>query len=232
VFSGGNEYRLRTILGDVEHLISDPRSFWYNRLSPATRTASEYITGRDDRGIKRSSMEQFADFLSWFKPIPLQVRTGEGVKQAVMASAGVPGRPYSKQQELYEVLDKWRSKQADPKIKEAYDRQRQETHVTSPYGPLRMALAADNPKQEATEYKKLLASRTPGRIRMALKANRPFTGSNATENKFKADLTPEQRKLYGEARAEREKMLKRFDALSNGSGNTASNVSSWYETQP
>lgn len=213
VFQNGKEYRLRTILGDVQHLITDPRSFWYNRLSPITRTASEYVTGRDDRGIKRSTMEQFTDFLSWFKPIPLQIRPGESAGQALLASAGVPARTYGKQQQLYEVLDNWRSKQTDPAIKEAYDRQRQETHVTSIYGPLRMALNSDNMNQAKTEYQKLLTSRTPARIRTALTPSRPFTGSKATEMKFKASLSPQEQKLYDEARAERVRLLNRFDQM-------------------
>jgi hypothetical protein len=215
VFRNGKEYRLRTILGDTQHLLSDPRSFWYNRLSPITRTASEYVTGRDDRGIKRSSMEQFVDFLSWFKPIPLQVRPGESAGQAALASAGVPARTYSKQQELYETLDNWRSKQKDPKIKEAYDRQRQETHVQSPYGPLRLALNSGDSKTAKAEYQKLLTSHTSERIRAALNPNRPFTGSHATEQKFKSSLSENQQKLYDEAKAERERMLKRFDDMRN-----------------
>ena len=213
VFSGGKEYRLRTVLGDVQHLLTDPRSFWYNRLSPITRTAGEYVTSRDDRGIKRSSAEQFVDFLSWFKPIPMQIRPGESVSQSLLASAGVPGRRYGKQQELYEVLDNWRSKQTDPAIKEAYDRQRQETHVQSIYGPLRLALASDNLTQARREYQKLLQSRTPERITASLNPERPFTGSRATEAKFIAALSPEQKKIYEQAREERRRLRERLDQI-------------------
>ena len=203
VFSGGREYRLRTILGDVEHLLTDPRSFWYNRLSPVTRTAMEYVTARDDRGIKRSSAEQFTDFLSWFKPIPLQTRPGETISQSLLAATGVPGRRYGKQQELYEILDRWRSQQTSPAIKEAYDRQRQETHTPSIYAPLRLALTSDNLTQARSEYQKLLSSRTPALIAAALNPNRPFTGSRATETQFANSLSPEQKKIYQQAQQER-----------------------------
>jgi hypothetical protein len=213
VFQGGREYRLRTILGDVQHLVTDPRSFWYNRLSPITRTASEYVTGRNDQGIKRSSIEQFADLLSWFKPIPAQRRPGDTLTTSVLGASGVPSKPYGKQQELYEILDQWRSKQTDPKIKEQYDRQRVETHVQSPYGQMRTALAAGDIKSAQAEYSKLKTAHTHANIRKSLSAERPFTGSKATESKFIAALSPEQKIVYRKARLEREQMLRRFDAM-------------------
>ena len=56
------------------------------RLSPISRTVSEYVTGRDDRGIKRESAEQFSDFLSWFKPIHCYQKLVERLLALVISS--------------------------------------------------------------------------------------------------------------------------------------------------
>jgi len=53
---------------DAWHMFTDPRGFWYNRLSPLLRTLTELATSRDWRGIKRTSLEQLGDFLRWAVP--------------------------------------------------------------------------------------------------------------------------------------------------------------------
>lgn len=209
----GREYRLRTILGDVQHLITDPRSFWYNRMGPMTRTASEYVTGRDDRGIKRSSMEQLADVASWFRPIPLQSRSDQTIAQNILQSAGISGRTYGAQQQLYEILDRWKSKQTDPRIVEAYERQRKETHADSPYTPLRHALQKNDTEAAVEAYRKLLTARRPAAIDAALKPGKPFSGSLETERKFRSSLDGEQKKIYDKAVEERKELYRRFLAV-------------------
>lgn len=210
IFYKGKEYRLRTVLGDVQHLVSDPRSFWYNRLSPVSRTLSEYVTGRDDRGIKRTSIEQFQDFLSWFKPIPLQARSDQTTAQAILSSAGIPSKSYTKQQEIYEIADKWMAGNVDPKIQERYKRIQQETMPDSPYRPLRDALKKDDLKAAKAEYLKLKSTRNYSTIAQAVRSERPFTGSHASEAKFKASLTPEQKKVYDAAIQERRDNYQKF----------------------
>lgn len=210
VFANGKEYRLRTLLGDAQHLVTDPRSFWYNRLSAISRTVSEYITGRDDRGIKRSSMEQLADFASWFKPIPLQIRSDQTLKDAALASIGIPSKRYSKQQEVYEIADRWMKNNPDPKVKERYDRIRQETLPDSPYRPLRDALNKDDLKAARREYDKLRQTRSQSLIHQSMRHSRPFTGSLSSDIKFKNSLTPEQLKTYNLAIKERQDQYQKF----------------------
>lgn len=210
VIHKGKEYRLRTLLGDVQHLVTDPRSFWYNRMSPFIRTATEYVTGRDDRGIRRSSAEQLADAAAWFQPISLQKRSDMTHAQALLAGAGISSKSDTRQQELYKVMDDWRQKQKDPKIAEAYDRWRKETHADSPYTALRHALQNEDYKQAAVENKKLLAIRNQAQIMQALSPLKPFTGSKVAEVKFIQAMTPEQKKLYDKARAERVELYRRL----------------------
>lgn len=227
VFYKGREYHLRTLLGDVQHLITNPRTFWYNRLAPITRTISEYVTGRDDRGIKRSSVEQLGDFLKWFQPIPFQRRPGERLREQLLTAAAVPSVMASKQQELYQILDRWRSRQTDPKIKEAYDRERQETHIQSPYTELRASLKMGDIAKAHTLYQSLLQSKTPEVIDRAMRPwsggtfnpktmtttprkVKPFSGSHKAEKAFLKTLTPSQLNVYNRARQEREQLYQTF----------------------
>jgi N12 class adenine-specific DNA methylase/GGDEF domain-containing protein len=67
---GKKEYSLRTVQGDVAHLVSNPRNFAYWRLNPTTtRTAMEWVTGRNAYGIKRDATQQFQDFVEAHSPI-------------------------------------------------------------------------------------------------------------------------------------------------------------------
>lgn len=69
----GREYQLRSVPGDIEHLIRDPRSFVWYRLNPmVTRTVMEAATGRDFAGFKRNMEDQVKDFFRAAEPIPMK----------------------------------------------------------------------------------------------------------------------------------------------------------------
>jgi hypothetical protein len=92
----GHQYSLRTQMGDEVHLASDilehgfPRDFLSSRLNPTTtRTVLEAITGRDDRGQKRTMTQQFEDFAKRVAPIPTQgfiQQWGTNTKHEVISS--------------------------------------------------------------------------------------------------------------------------------------------------
>jgi hypothetical protein len=52
VVVNGRRYGIRTVQGDVLHLITDPRNFAYNRMSPLLRGTVELVTGFDQYGRK------------------------------------------------------------------------------------------------------------------------------------------------------------------------------------
>lgn len=75
----GHEYKLRTIQGDIVHLVQDmwrhgfPSDFLSSRLNPTVaRTAIEAITRRDNLGRLRTPEEQLEDFAKRVAPIPAQ----------------------------------------------------------------------------------------------------------------------------------------------------------------
>ena len=94
----GRRYTLRTVVQDAWHLLTDPRSFWYNRISPISRTLIETTTKKDWRGMNRDALEQIEDAASWIVPIsaegfvPGATSRGTGIPAAVMQSVGVMSR--------------------------------------------------------------------------------------------------------------------------------------------
>jgi hypothetical protein len=69
----GKYYTLRSVPGDIMHLITSPRTFSYNRLNPTiARPIIEALTGRDQFGRKRGILTQLADWGKAHVPIPLQ----------------------------------------------------------------------------------------------------------------------------------------------------------------
>jgi hypothetical protein len=67
------DYFLRSVPGDIAHLVSDPRSFFYTRLNPVTtKPLIEELTGRDEFGRKRTTAQHFWDTLKGWTPIAVQ----------------------------------------------------------------------------------------------------------------------------------------------------------------
>lgn len=73
VVYNNKEYRLRTVQGDLEHLIRDPRQFAWVRLNPVTtKPVVEMVFGRDEWGRKRTKLEQAKDLVGQAVPIVFQ----------------------------------------------------------------------------------------------------------------------------------------------------------------
>jgi len=73
VIIGDNEYSLRSVPGDIYHLITKPDSFLYVRLNPWTvRPVMEGLTGRNQFGQYRDTKDQALDYLKSVVPLPLQ----------------------------------------------------------------------------------------------------------------------------------------------------------------
>lgn len=93
----GHEYTPRTIQGDIYHLATDPRGFIMSRLNPVTtRSAMEWMTQRDSRGMKRDAGDQLVDFAKSIAPIPAQsfiTRHGTSwqtqITKALLQAAGI-----------------------------------------------------------------------------------------------------------------------------------------------
>jgi hypothetical protein len=69
----GEEYRLRTVQGDIAHLLQDPRGFMWVRSNPATiKPAAEMLTGRDSYGNAVAPGQRLIDIAKQSVPIVFQ----------------------------------------------------------------------------------------------------------------------------------------------------------------
>jgi hypothetical protein len=98
VTDGRRAFVLRTIQGDIAHLLTDPRSFVYNRLNPLYgRGAIEAVTGRDAFGRKRTAAEIARDVAKGGVPIAAQGylrSTPRTLVETFLTSMGVGSFPY------------------------------------------------------------------------------------------------------------------------------------------
>jgi hypothetical protein len=84
------EYTLRTIPGDIAHLLNNPRTFVYYRLNPTyMRTLVEALTNRDDFGRYRDLQDQAVDFFTTHIPLPLQRKGERTLFESALSSMGV-----------------------------------------------------------------------------------------------------------------------------------------------
>jgi hypothetical protein len=218
-------YSLRTIPSDLLHMFNEPRGFFSNRMSLASRAAFESITGRDYRGVKRDFAEQVKDVLT--SPIPMSVKPLAGKKwwEAAMSAFGVQDQRWDAVQALNERVQAWKAKNA-PKspVDIVYDADNDR------YAPLKRAVEDDDQAAAKKEYAKLVASTPPKVIprksgditespedqvqqHFKLSYNRPFTGSKAYDEQFLQSLDATGKQEYQEASDLRQARFKMIQSL-------------------
>lgn len=103
IILGGREYTPRSVVGDLVHLVSDPRGFWYHRLNPLWgRPLIELASGRNQYGQKVDIGEASKDILKSWTPLPGQgfFKKNMGDTQmgsiinGLLQSVGVSNYPY------------------------------------------------------------------------------------------------------------------------------------------
>jgi hypothetical protein len=220
----GREYRLRSVLGDLAELVTDPRRFLYNRLSPVTKTIATVGTGRDYRGIKLDAKGQALDFLSWFMPITVGGTEPATGGQRVLGGMGVTNKPVTTSvNSVYEQAREFRGKSTDPKVKAAAERAYKETYAESDYRKLLLALQEDDKERAIGEIVKLAVEK--GKLTKSAGDRRPnpplieyfknlpkmpFTGSVELEKQFIASMDRAQLEQYVDAIKERKNLQTAF----------------------
>ena len=207
VVYNGKEYSLRTLPGDIHHLMTDPRSFWYHRFSSGARAGVELATGRDDRGVKRNLVEQGKDALTNLVPLSLHKRDDVKLWEAFANSMGLQERRFSASQEIGTAARKFRdANRKQSPYEEIYDAEK------DAYRPLRLALQSGDRAAAQKAYDALKKTDAPGAITKNIVRyfNKPFTGSGPLEGKFIAQLDAHDRERYRQAKAEQQASLKTF----------------------
>jgi hypothetical protein len=141
IIVGKHAYGLRSIPGDMLHLFSDTRGFFYNRMSPLLRTATEYITGRDDKGVKKDLMEQVKDAAKMPLPISMKPRAGQKWWEAFLNAFGVQEQRWDAVQTIQSKASEYKkSHNITSPVDIVYDREKDQ------YANLRTAIENSDEK--------------------------------------------------------------------------------------
>ena len=207
----GKEYGLRTVPSDIEELITNTRQFSYFRISPLVgRGLIEYLTGRDDRGVQRTGLQQVEDIMSSFIPMSLHKRDDQTYWEAFLNSFSLREHRYSAVTEIAEKARAWAkaNRPAQP-FEEIYNPDQDR------YRALRLALENGNQEQAQAAYDELKKTLSRDQIAKAIRTHysRPFTGSHKGEAAFLKTLDAAGRQRYAEAQALRREQLRLFGKL-------------------
>lgn len=216
----GRRYGLRTVVGDIWHAVTDPRSFWYNRFSPITRTVIEASTKKDWRGVNRTTVEQMEDVASWIVPtsmeglVPGAVKRDSSVLESAGRSMGVMSRKDTPATRIADMARDFNRDSKDPQAV-AYQKARdQETLPESAYRDLDTLLESNDLKAAKKEYDRLVKEgHKPNVIATRYRNFRPFTGTVERDKAFYNSLSLRNRKLYDRARAEHQEQNERFKKI-------------------
>jgi hypothetical protein len=211
IIHGRHAYSLRTVPGDVIHLMSDPRGFTFNRLSPVVgRGGLELATERDYRGVKRNFFEQMTDLLKSGIPISFNRKNGQNVLESFGNAFGVQNQRYDAVQNIYQKAADFK---AENKIQTPYET------IYNPdedkFKALRNAVYDGNQPLAKKEYEKLKLEIPADKIRDHFRRSltMTFTGSKENDLKFYNSLNEIGKMEFKEAKDLRAARLAAVESL-------------------
>ncbi len=225
---GNHWWSARSVIGDVDHAVSDFGGFVYNRLNPLyTRTLMDMIYSRDIQGNKLSPSQKVSRLAEQAMPIPLSGLTAEDKRlwESFVNGMGASNWRDYPQKDLHDVVTKWKKDSGNPKLIEQVERAEKESLAPSAYSPLKQALRWDDVPRAEKEYQKLLATgHKPGDVAKAMAPftydsktgathPKPFTGSAKTEAQFVNSLSASEKKTYDAARKEQTELWQKFQKI-------------------
>jgi hypothetical protein len=212
----GKAYGLRTVQGDVLHMLSNERQFWMSRVNPIlVRPIIEMATGRDYFGRKRSWMEQIWDDVTTLTPITLRSSRERSLVESLWNGFGVTARRYADTDQAYKMAQKWKDKHGiQEKGEFIYDSDK------DPLRPLKLALANGDEAGAVKEIKRLKDAKwhadKKGNTNFHLNeywrkySTSPFAGGVDNEKEFIKTLTADQKKTVESAKQSKKAMFKLF----------------------
>lgn len=232
--NGHRTYTMRSVPEDAFRLVTDTRSFIYNRLNPIIgKGAVQLLSGVDWRGQKVTPKETLKELAQ--QPVPLMLRGLLGLNHTPLSwweqmanAVGIKISRYSPSSDIHTLVSEFKKNIPDQKLQAEYERDRKTVNADSDYKPLRDALSKNDLAGAQKEYEKLLETKKADLITRTIrpysthlvpgtdyyqKQDKPFTGSQKYEAKFKASLSSEEMDLYKKAQAERSETYKRFKEM-------------------
>jgi hypothetical protein len=215
VVYNGRTYSMRSVPEDLFNLFKDTRRFIYGRLSPVIgRGGIEYITGRNYRGEKQTTLDQLKEMATRWIPINVLPfmrdlsTTGKNSPttpwEQFLSATGLNIKRNSPINDVYSLANDWKKSQG---ISEDTG-----TYPISKYQQLRYALEDNSTSRAIDEIKKLAATQDPEKLfngfRQSL--NKPFTGSEINDVRFIHSLGQDDKEKVKAAINQREQVFSRF----------------------
>lgn len=224
----GREYRLRTVMGDVVELATDPFRFAGNRLSFWLKEGITVATGRDMvTGLRLTRFEQLKHALAWNVPITSPVKFGldnsepQTGMQRILGGVGVSNKPARGAiDDAYDMALEYRKEIAktDPKVAAEIERASQETYVKGDYARLNRALYENDREKATAEIERLIEQKGSAMLEKYYDnlPDKTFTGSAALESDWLLNVIakdPGKAARYNQAIRDREGIADLFFAL-------------------
>lgn len=226
-------YTIRTIVGDLWHLLMDPKSFAAGRLSPLSRLGFETISQRDLRtGARkeppiqtewvpgRVAQNLVVDLAKWMLPVgsegllPGAAGREQGPVDSALASVGIGSHKYTAQTQVWGWASDFNRNSDDPATRTWQRHRDAAVKGESAYRKLDALLDAGKLEDAQKEYEDLQADgHKPETIQARYRRSMPFTGSLEGERAFKASLNAEQQRIYERALQERRERAEKFQQL-------------------
>lgn len=225
---GNRRYTLRSVPEDLHRLFFQGpdvrREFVSARINPALQKGVQLETGRNYRGEKTTSMETMGELLANY--IPITIRPLPGLRNLTSTSKNSPVSPleqlagamglkisrYSAITKMHQVASQWMDKQGMPRDRGVYP--------VSKFQPLRYALEDGDLARAKSEWDALSKGATDKSKLVKgfhQSIDHPYTGSQSSDEKFKASLSPSDQKLFDHAAEVKKGILLKFGAVSGSS---------------
>lgn len=223
VVHGGREYTFRTEIQDITHMVMHTNQYLMGRLSPFGSSVLEYLSGVNWRGEKIDLPTVLRETAG--KAIPASLKWLPGVSAAdewatsrlantthfeqFLTSQGIKVNRDSPMTAAYKLAHDYKQAQGDG--------DKGGTYPVSKFQQLRYALEDGDMAKAQAERDRLIAEHkgNAGQVNQGFRSSvfHAFTGSVASDAKFKESLTPEDRAKVEKAEAHRQKIWENYGRL-------------------
>lgn len=215
---GDRWFGVRSIVGDIGHLLNNFRQFWEVRLNPLySRSLLALLSGRDVSGHSLTKTRFAEDVAKQLVPIHLSglTRDDRQVWESMMAAMGLQTWRAGATTEIHQLAQEWRKQrgiQGDTEILPGPDSPYRKARLALEFGKRQDFIQAVN---QLYQQRKASGDPTP---RETIRRNfnryyhQPFSGNTRLEPLFQRSLSTEQKSVYRNAQKEREKLWLQFQS--------------------
>lgn len=186
-----------------------------SQLGPAYSVGRDLLFGKDFYGRPLQGLDMWSQAATDAAPIPLGIKNTSqvgGAERNLASFAGLKITPAgTKINQVYQLAGAW---MRENNVKSSHE------NMPSEALPMRQALESGNMDKAKREYLRLIEYKGGGahakdKVEDAMDKwqNQTYTGSEATDDKFKASLSPARLQMYDQAESDRKRISLLFRQL-------------------